>query len=290
MLHTRSAAREISYASTATTRGGRAVIRSVENLTGRFALIRMARGYDRDLAEGRDFWQVMVDRYGLTLHVSGGTLASIPRDGPLVVIANHPYGILDGLMLGHILARTRGDFRILAHHVFRKAPDLERVILPISFDETRAARATNLATRHAALDTLRQGGCIGIFPGGTVSTALRPFGRPMDPAWRRFTARLVAKSGAAVVPVFFDGQNSRLFQLASHLHTTLRMALLVNEFRARVGGPVGVAIGAPIEPAEIAARAGDARALMDFLRARTYGLSPTPIADLSYGFEFEDIP
>ncbi len=283
-----SIAREISYASSARTRAGRAVIRSLENMTGRLGLIRMARGYDAEVAAGRDFWEVMVERYGLKLDVVGGGLGNLPERGPLVVIANHPYGILDGLMLGHILARSRNDFRILAHSVFRKAAELDRVVLPISFDDTRAAQAVNLETRRVALDYLAGGGCIGIFPGGTVSTALRPLGRPMDPCWRRFTARLIAKSGAAVVPVFFEGHNSRLFQLASHLHGTLRLALLVNEFRARVGTPVRVVIGRPLDPAGIAALAGDARGLMDHLRAETYRLSPAPIADVSYGFEFED--
>jgi putative hemolysin len=203
------------------------------------------------------------------------------------LIANLPYGILDGLMLGHILARTRGDFRILAHHVFRKAAELERVILPISFDETREAQEQNIETRRLALGYLAGGGAIGIFPGGTVSTALKPFGRPMDPSWRRFTARLIATSGATVVPVFFEGHNSRLFQLASHLHNTLRMALLVNEFKTRTGAPVRVVIGRPLDPAAIARLAPDARGLMDYLRTETYRLSPRPIADLSYGFEFE---
>jgi putative hemolysin len=281
-------AREISYAGSASTRAGRAVIRSVENMTGRLKLIRMARDYEREVAEGRDFWQVMVNRYGLSLQVAGGSFENIPPAGPLVVISNHPYGILDGLMLGHLLSRTRGDFRILAHRVFRKAQELSEVILPISFDETREATELNLATRKAALEHLRGGGCIGVFPGGTVSTALKPFGRPMDPSWRRFTARLIAKSGAAVVPVYFEGHNSRTFQLASHLHQTLRMALLVNEFKTRVGTPVHVAVGPPLDPAALAALAGDARAMMDFLRAETYRLSPTPIADLGYGFEFED--
>ena len=283
-----SVAREISYAGSASTRVGRAVIRSVENLTGRLKLIRMARNYDREVAAGRDFWEVMVERYGLSLQLIGGSFANIPQAGPLVVISNHPYGILDGLMLGLILSRTRGDFRILAHRVFRKAEELNRVILPISFDETREAQAVNLATRKAALEVLASGGCIGIFPGGTVSTALKPFGRPMDPSWRRFTARLIAKSGATVVPVFFEGHNSRLFQIASHLHQTLRLALLVNEFKTRVGEPVRVVIGAPIDPAALAAYANDARALMDFLRVETYRLSPNPIDDLGYGFEFED--
>ncbi len=282
-------AREISYASTARTRAGRVVIRSLENITGRLQLIRLARDYDLDVAAGRDFWEVMVERYGLSLEVTGGSLDNIPPTGPLVVISNHPYGILDGLMLGHILARSRGDFRILAHRVFRKAAELDRVILPISFEETREAREANIETRRQALGTLSDGGAIGIFPGGTVSTALKPFGRPMDPSWRRFTARLIAKSGATVVPVLFEGHNSRLFQLASHLHTTLRMALLVNEFKIRVGAPVRVVIGRPLDPADIAVRAQDARALMDYLRAATYRLSPTPVVDLSYGFEFEDL-
>jgi hypothetical protein len=77
----RSAAREISYASSATTRAGRVVIRSVENLTGRLGLIRMARGYDREVAAGRDFWEVMVERYALKLEVMGGALGNIPATG-----------------------------------------------------------------------------------------------------------------------------------------------------------------------------------------------------------------
>lgn len=283
----RQIAREISYAHSAETLGGRAMITLMENATGRIGLIRRARGYEAELAAGRSFWQVMVDRYGLSLDVFGGTLDSIPREGPLIVIANHPYGILDGLMLGHILSVTRGDFRILAHQVFRKAEDLRRVILPVAFEDTREAMALNLDTRRTALDYLGQGGAIGIFPGGTVSTAATPFARPLDPGWRSFTARMIAKSGATVVPVYFDGHTSRMFQLASHLHYTLRMGLLIKEFRARIGTPVRVAVGSPIPPQEIALRAKDSRAMMDFLRKATYELSPDPLPAKGIGFEFE---
>ncbi|MCM2562146.1 lysophospholipid acyltransferase family protein [Lutimaribacter sp. EGI FJ00015] len=283
----RQIARDISYAHSASTRGGRAMIRVMENVTGRISLIKRAAGYEHEVAAGRDFWQVMVDRYGLSLEVAGGDLANIPRTGPLIMIANHPYGILDGLMMGHMLSVVRGDFRILAHKVFQKAEDLNRIILPVSFDESRAAIQENLETRREALRYLGAGGAIGIFPGGTVSTASKPFAQPMDPGWRSFTARMVAKSGATVVPVYFDGHTSRLFQIASHLHTTLRMGLLIKEFRKRVDTPVRVVIGQPIDRGEIAARASDAKAMMDFLRKATYELSPTPLRSYDYGFEFE---
>lgn len=284
----RQIAREISYAYSAQTRGGRALIKLMENATGRVSLIKRARGYEDEVANGNDFWQVIVKRYGLNLDIVGGSLNNIPRDKPLIMIANHPYGILDGLMMGHILTQTRGDFLILAHKVFCKAKDLNRVILPISFDETKEAVKLNLETRRVALDYLNNGGAIGIFPGGTVSTAAKPFAHPMDPAWRSFTARLIAKSGATVVPLFFDGANSSLFQNASRLHYTLRMGLLIKEFRARVDTPVRVVIGEPINPTEIKAREKDARALMDYLRQSTYKLSPTQLKSLDYGFEFEE--
>nr|WP_321446100.1 lysophospholipid acyltransferase family protein [uncultured Cohaesibacter sp.] len=284
----RHVARDISYAHSAVTKRGRAVIRLLENTTGRLQLIKRANGYEREVAAGRDFWSVIAERYGLSLDVIGGCLSSIPRDGPLILIANHPYGILDGMMMGLILSMTRGDFRILAHHVFRKSEDLNRIILPISFDETKEAVRENVQTRKLALDYLGQGGAIGIFPGGTVSTAAKPFSHPMDPGWRSFTARMVGKSDATVVPVFFEGHTSRLFQIASHLHYTLRMGLLIKEFRKRIDTPVKVVIGKPIGRDVLDPLSTDSRAMMEHLRKATYALSPTPLRIEELGFEFEE--
>ena len=287
MDQTRHIARDITYAHSARTRPGRALIRAMENATGRIALIKRARGYAEEVEAGRDFWSVMMARYGLHLEVTRGALKSIPRTGPLVLVSNHPYGILDGLVMGHLLAETRGDFRILANDVFIRAPDIAASILPVSFNETPEALATNLATRKAALAFLGQGGAVGIFPGGTVSTAARPFGLPMDPGWRGFTAKMIQRSGAQVVPVFFEGHTSRLFQVASHLHTNLRMGLLIREFRNRTDQPVRLRIGVPIPREALAAHSGDAKQLMDFLRKATYELGPSPYATAERGHEFD---
>ncbi len=286
MHHSRQVTRDISYSHSAQTRGGRAVIRTMENLTGRIQLIKRAEGYEHDVADGQDFWQVMVERYGLTLDIASGSLSNIPRSGPIILLANHPFGILDGLMMGHILSQTRGDFKILANSVFQKAEDLQHVVLPVSFDDTKEAVALNLRTRKQSLAYLGEGGAIGIFPGGTVSTAAKPLARPLDPGWRSFTARMISKSDATVVPIFFEGQNSRLWQIASHVHVTLRMALLINEFGKRVDTPVKVHVGDPITRDAIGDKVKDAKSLMAFLRRKTYDLSPKPFAPGAVGFEF----
>jgi putative hemolysin len=284
----RDAARDITYASSAKRRSGRAVIRVLENATGRLHLIRKARGYDTEIAAGADFWQVMSTRYGVDLDIVGGSLENIPREGPLIVVSNHPYGILDGLMMGRILsARRQGDFRVLAHRIFRRAADLERIILPISFDDTKEAAKLNLETRANAIAYLQAGGAIGIFPGGTVSTSATPFSKPMDPSWRTFTAKMVAKSGATVVPVFFEGQNSRLFQLASHLHSTLRTGMFIREFKAKINKPVRIVIGDPIPQEALERFKKDPKGCMDFLRKATYELSISPVDPSHLGHEFE---
>ncbi|MEM7269626.1 MAG: lysophospholipid acyltransferase family protein [Pseudomonadota bacterium] len=283
-----AAPREISYAYSAQSRAGRAVIRGLENITGRPRLIKMALGYEDEVSQGRDFWEVMTERYGVQLDAGPAGLEAIPAEGPLVIVANHPFGILDGMAMGRMLSARRDDFRIIANTVFHKAEELRKIILPVDFAETRAAQKINLATRKEALRYLADGGAIGIFPGGTVSTSKRPLGHPMDPAWRTFTSKLVTKSDATVLPIFFHGSNSRLFQLASRVHPSLRMGLLINEFGRGIKRPLKATIGAPMPRNEIKAHSRDPRELMDYLRDQTYLLSPEPLASLDYGFEFEE--
>ena len=268
------APRDISYAFSAKNAAQRALIKTIENISGRSRLLRLAKGYEDEIEAGRSFWDVMSERYGINMKFPIGGLENIPREGPLVMVANHPYGILDGLAMGRMLSQTRGEFKIIAHVVFRKASELKDVILPIDFAETKEALALNIQTRKEALSYLNDGGAIGIFPAGAVATASVPFGKAADPVWKTFTARMIARSKAQVVPIYFEGTNSRLFHIAGHLNQTLRTALLISEFDSRVNTSLNIRIGKPLPPEAIAMRATDGRALMNYLRTETYKLSP----------------
>ena len=278
---------DLSYAHSAQSRLGRTIIRCLENATGRSALLSRAPNLRTNMHSIQNFWHSIMEGYGVTIDVMHGELGDIPADQPFIVVANHPYGILDGLVMGSVLAQSGANFKIIANDIFNKAQEISDKILPISFKNTREAISLNLRTRKNALTHLSHGGAIGIFPGGTVSTSSKLFSQPADPAWRSFTAKMIFKSNALVVPIFFDGNTSRIFQLASHLHPNLRAGLLLREFKLRLDKPVRIVIGKPIPRCRMDRFKNDSRKIMDFLRLETYKLSPNKNQSFDYGYEFE---
>ena len=278
---------DLSYAHSAQSRLGRSIIRCLENATGRSAVLSRSPNLRTNMHSIQSFWHSIMEGYGVTVDIMQGELGDIPVDQPLVVVANHPYGILDGLVMGSVLAQSGANFKIIANDIFNKAQEISDKILPISFKNTREAISLNLRTRKNALTHLSHGGAIGIFPGGTVSTSSKLFSQPADPAWRSFTAKMIFKSNALVVPIFFDGKTSRIFQLASHLHRNIRAGLLLREFKLRLDKPVRIVIGKPIPRCRMDLFKNDSRKIMDFLRLETYKLSLNKNQTFEYGYEFE---
>ncbi len=278
---------DVSYAHSAKSRLGSTFIRLLENASGRSALLSRSPNLKTNMHCIQNFWDSIMEGYGVTIDIMQGELGDIPVDQPLIVVANHPYGILDGLVMGSILAQSGANFKIIANDIFNKAQEIKDKILPISFKNNRDAVSLNLKTRKNALKHLSRGGAIGIFPGGTVSTSSKLFSQPADPAWRSFTAKMIFKSNALVVPIFFDGNTSRIFQLASHLHPTLRAGLLLREFKLCLDKPVKIVIGKPIPRSRLNLFKNDSRKMMDFLRLETYKLSPNKNQTFEYGYEFE---
>lgn len=278
---------DVSYAHSAQSKLGRAIIRCLENATGRSALLSRSPNLRTNVHSTQNLWHSIMEGYGVTIDIMQGELGDIPVDQPFIVVANHPYGILDGLVMGSVLAQSGANFKIIANDIFNKAREISDKILPISFKNTREAISLNLRTRKNAITHLSHGGAIGIFPGGTVSTSSKLFSQPADPAWRSFTAKMIFKSNALVVPIFFDGNTSRIFQLASHLHPNIRAGLLLREFKLRLDKPVRIVIGKPIPRCRMDLFKNDSRKIMDFLRLETYKLSPNKNQTFEYGYEFE---
>jgi putative hemolysin len=276
-----------SYASADDPALRRIAIRTIERLTGQPRLKRMYLANQRHPQVGETFWDAAVRQLELQVDYDEARLRAIPAVGPVVVVANHPFGVLDGIVIGSLVGRVRADFKVLTHSLLCRVAELQSYLLPIDFSETPAATATNLRSRAEALSWLGNGGALVVFPGGAVSTSERLFGRrAVDPEWKLFTAKAITRAQATVVPIFFEGQNSRLFQVASHISLTLRVSLLFNEVRNKIGSVVAVRIGAPVAYAELS-HIADRKQLADYLRRATYELAgrhdprvsrPVPIA------------
>jgi putative hemolysin len=189
-----------------------------------------------------------------------------------VIVANHPFGVLDGLIISYLIDKVRQDFLVLTNAVLYQADEIKSHLLPIDFAETKEALSTNLKSRSAAKEHLLGGGCLIIFPAGGASTTRKPWSRyATDLEWKNFSARLIVSAKCPVVPVFFAGQNSRLFQIASHISLTLRLSLFFKEVYDKIGSEIHLRVGDPIPYKALASL--DRNELMEYLRRKTYVLA-----------------
>jgi len=262
---------DFSYANADDKRLRRLLIRAIERMTGQPHLKRLYEEYRHNPIAGETFWESAVRHLQLKINVNDDALAAVPRQGPLVIVANHPFGVLDGVVVSYLVSKVRDDFLVLTNSVLYRAEEIRRYLLPVDFSETKDALETNIRSRAQAKLHLAKGGCLVVFPAGGASTTPKPWSRrAVDAEWKNLTARLILQAKSPVVPVYFAGQNSRLFQIASHINMTLRLSLFFKEVYDKIGSEIFVRIGRVIPFEDLAPL--DRKDVMEMLRHETYAL------------------
>ena len=267
--------RRLSYAGTFTNPWKSGTIRTIEWLTAKPKLLSLIRKFEAQGAPfGQTFWPQALDVMGINVQTPAQEIAHIPARGPLVVVANHPHGLVDGMVLAWLVGQVRQDYKILTRSLLTGIPEIAEFMLPVPFPHEENAREESLAMRAECMRVLKAGGCIVLFPAGRVANSATWMGPAIEADWNPFTAKMVMRSGAVVVPIHFQGQNTRAYQWAAKTSATLRQSLLLNEIRAALNKPQRPVIGPAIPPEEIAAWSHDPRGWLAMLRDRTLSLAP----------------
>lgn len=265
--------RRLSYAGTFSNPFKAGTIRAIEWLTAKLMLLRLIRKFEKSGAPfGVPFWPKAIRTMGIEIQTPAEEIARIPASGPVVVVANHPHGLVDGMVMAEIVARVRPDFKILTRSLLTGIPEIEEFMIPVPFPHEENARELGLQMRNETMAQLKRGGLIILFPAGKVAMSESWFGPSIEAEWNVFTHKLVRMSGATIVPMRFTGQNSRAFLIANKLSDTLRQGLLLYEIRRALFKPQRPHIGAPIPPSELDKWEGNPRGFLAWLREHTLSL------------------
>ena len=266
--------RKLSYATTFTDPKKIYTIRIMEWLTGKITLLRKIRKFEKaGVQDGLPFFTDALDHMGIELQTPPEQVDLIPADGPLIVVANHPHGMTDGLVMAELIGRKRDDFLILTRSLISGIKEVKQFMLPVPFPHEEDSFNESLKMRKEAMQRLKDGGCIILFPAGEVSSSRTFFGEAIESDWNPFTAKMIQRSGARVLPIYFPGQNSRLYLMANLISATFRQGLLLHEVVHSLNKPQKPVIGKPMDIEELKPHMVNTREFMAWLRQHTLDLA-----------------
>ncbi|MBM1633450.1 lysophospholipid acyltransferase family protein [Sulfitobacter mediterraneus] len=267
--------RSLSYASTFDDPVKSRIISIIELFTGKLKILRMIKQFEkRGTPSGQPFWRAALDTMGIDLLTPQAQLDRIPKTGPVIVVANHPHGMVDGMIFADLIGRVRPDYRILTRSLLTSIDEVAgSYMIPVPFPHDPDAQRKGVEMRAKAMAHLKEGGVVALFPSGVVASSETWWGPAVEAEWNVFTAKMIRRSGATVVPMKFPGQNSRAYQIANKVSPMLRQGLLLHEIVHSCDKPQAPIVGHPIPQEEIDARADDPRGFMAWLREQTLGLT-----------------
>jgi putative hemolysin len=220
--------------------------------------------------QGPEFVDAILEGCGIKIEYDERELKNIPATGSFIAIANHPYGGIEGMVLLKLLCTVRPDAKLMANFLLKKIPNLSDYFIAVNPFEN-VEHSSSISGLKNTLELLANGTPIGIFPAGEVSTYKVDKQQVTDRMWHPVVGKIIAKAKVPVVPVYFHGNNSLLFNLLSLIHPALRTAKLPSELFNKQGHTIRLRIGKPINIEDIPEYTNSAK-LLSFLRARTYAL------------------
>ena len=270
-----SDSRKLSYAQTFDSWYRSATIRAIEWMTGKIKIVRL---YQKFMREGdrqdQGFWTSVLDTMGIEVTTPEEQFANIPRTGPVVVVGNHPHGLVDGIVFAELIGRVRTDYKVLTRALLTEIHEYAAsFMISVPFPHDAEAQRKMITMRNEAMAQLKDGGVIALFPSGVVASSETASGPAIEQEWNVFTAKMIKRSGATIVPIFFPGSNSRAYQIANRISPTLRQSLLLHEIAHACDKPQRPVIGRAIRPEDWADKADDPRGFMRWLRAHTLALA-----------------
>ena len=250
-------------------------IKLTELFTGKLLLKKL---YDQYLIENNppeNFWNDALEKLNLNLITHYHSRVKIPKKGRLIVVANHAFGVADGVSLCSLISGVRQDYQMITHKVLRQADAVKDKILPIDFSLTKDAILSNIQSRKKAELNLQNEGLVVIFPSGQIATKskLGKNNKADDGDWKQFTSKLAIRTKSPILPIFFEGENSQLFHIANKIGQTFRYSLMMYELKRKIGDNINIHIGNIINSNKII-EIGDLKEITKYIREQTYALDP----------------
>ena len=220
--------------------------------------------------QGYEFADHLIQNMNITFDFDEQQLSNIPKEGGFVVVSNHPFGGIEGVMLLSLIAKVRPDFKLMANFILSYIPNLKESFFSVNPFTENPEWKSSVGGIKGAIQHIAAGNGLGVFPAGEVS---RYHGHdfPEDLPWSTSIARIIKNANVPVVPLFWEGRNSRWFYFVDKIHTMLGTARLTRELANKHDKCIPINIGKPITPAEIA-EYENPKDLAAYLRYRTYAL------------------
>ncbi|OBT01688.1 hemolysin [Vibrio cyclitrophicus] len=243
----------------------------VEWATGLSKLDKLYQDRPNELSSF-EFMHHTLSALNIDYSVSSGTTENIPEDGPVVIVANHPLGAIEGVILADLVGSVRKDVKVLANELLKRLPELDDLFIGVDVFNSKESKRTNAKAIRDANRHLADGGLLIVFPAGEVSSYRKGAKTLTDIEWSKSVAKFVKRHQATTVPIFINGKNSELFYQAGRVHPLLRTALLGRELLNKQATTIAISIGSSIPYSEIKSFEQEMD-IVNYLRLNTYLMS-----------------